>query len=203
MSDSLSRLSVQVSPSRAYPVRRERTSKTRALIVGAVRELLEEGTFHETSVEDVAARAGVSRATVYQHFGSRLGLVDAMCETFARSPALRALRDTDDVDVFLAQVVEFWATEEKVLVELYGVAAVDPAARALVERQRRDRYGVLRQLVGGLRLRRGLTAEDAFAHFAVLSSFETYLELTRHAGLAKRDVVEALLRSARGVLATA
>ena len=134
-------------------MRRERLSKTRAQIVDAVRELLEAGTFHETSVEDVAARAGVSRATVYQHFGSRLGLVDAMCETFGRNQALRALKDTDDVEDFLARVVEFWASEEKVLVELYGVAAVDPAARDLVERQRRDRYAVARRLVGGMRLR--------------------------------------------------
>ena len=43
----------------------------------AVRELLQEGAFHESTVEQVAARAGVSRATVYQQFGSRVGLVDA------------------------------------------------------------------------------------------------------------------------------
>jgi len=182
-------------------VRRTAPSKARAQIVDAVRELLEAGTFHETSVEDVAARAGVSRATVYQHFGSRLGLVDAMCETFGRNQALRALKDADDVEDFLARVVDFWASEEKVLVALYGVAAVDPAARDLVERQRRDRYGVVRRLVGGMRSRRGPREEDAFVQLAVLSSFETYLELRRHTGLAKRDVVEALLRSARGVLA--
>ena len=192
-----------MSPSRAYPVRRESPSKTRTQIVDAVRGLLEAGTFHEMSVEDVAARAGVSRATVYQHFGSRLGLVDAMCETFGGNQALRALKETDDVEDFLARVVEFWASEEKVLVELYGVAAVDSAARDLVERQRRDRYAVARRLVGGMRLRRGLREEDAFVQLAVLSSFETYLELRRHAGLAKRDVVEALLRSVRGVLAPA
>jgi AcrR family transcriptional regulator len=192
-----------VSPSRAYPGRREIPSKTRAQIVAAVRELLEAGTFHETSVEDVAVRAGVSRATVYQHFGSRLGLVDAMCETFGRNEALRTLKEAVDVEDFLARVVEFWASEEKVLVELYGVAAVDPAARDLVERQRRDRYGVVRRLVAGMRLPRGLREEDAFVQLAMLSSFETYLELRRHTGLAKRDVVEALLRSARGVLATA
>ena len=191
-----------MSPSRAYPVRRERPSKTRTQIVDAVRELLEEGTFHETSVEDVAARAGVSRATVYQHFGSRLGLVDAMCETFGRNPVMRSLKETDDLDEFFDAVVEFWATEEKVLVELYGVTAVDPAAQALVERQRRDRYGALRRLLPALRLHKGVGEAEALAQFAVLSSFETYLELRRHAGLSRRDVVEALRRSARGLLAS-
>ena len=51
-------------------------------ITVAVRELLSEGSFHESTVEEVAARAGVSRATVYQHFRSRLDLVDAICDTF-------------------------------------------------------------------------------------------------------------------------
>jgi AcrR family transcriptional regulator len=190
-----------MSPSRAYPVRRERSAKTREQIVDAVRELLEEGTFHDTSFEDVAVRAGVSRATVYQHFASRLGLVDAMCETFGRNPFLRTLKETDDLHAFLEAVVEFWATEEKVLVELYGVAAVDPAAHALVERQRRDRYGAVRRLLAGLQLRKGVSEPGAFAQLAVLSSFETYLELRRHAGLGKRDVVEALRRSARELLA--
>ena len=98
---------------RAYaPGRRGRSSsRTRERIVAAVRELLEEGTFHETTVEEVAARAGVARATLYQHFGSRLGLVDAMCETFDANPALIRLRTSVDLDAFVADVVTFWAAE--------------------------------------------------------------------------------------------
>src|SRR5919204_6861908 len=118
-----------------YTRRRAPAGTTRDRVMAAVRELLEEGVFHETPVEEVAARAGVSRASLYQHFGSRVGLVDAMCETFAQNPALVALRQTDDVDAWIEDVVEFWASEEQVLVQLYGAAAVDPAAAALVERQ--------------------------------------------------------------------
>lgn len=165
--------------------------------MGAVRGLLEEGTFHETTVEDVAARAGVSRATLYQHFGTRLGLVDAICDTFDANPALIALRQTEDVDRFVEQVVEFWSAEEKILVQLYGAAAVDPAARDLVARQRRDRQNELRRLLKALGRdddRRGLAA------LSLLTSFETYLELRRHAGLAKRGVVATLQYAARRLL---
>lgn len=165
--------------------------------MGAVRGLLEEGTFHETTVEDVAARAGVSRATLYQHFGTRLGLVDAICDTFDANPALIALRQTEDVDGFVEQVVEFWSAEEKILVQLYGAAAVDPAARDLVARQRRDRQNELRRLLKALGRdddRRGLAA------LSLLTSFETYLELRRHAGLAKRGVVATLQYAARRLL---
>jgi AcrR family transcriptional regulator len=79
-----------------------RADATRARIVAAVRDLLTEGSFHESTVEQVATRAGVSRATLYQHFGTRLGLVDAMCETFDANPALMALRDVVDVEEFVA-----------------------------------------------------------------------------------------------------
>jgi AcrR family transcriptional regulator len=171
-----------------YVSRRRPARPTRDRIVGAVRELLEQGAFHETTVEQVAARAGVSRATLYQHFGTRLGLVDAMCETFDANPALVALRDEDDVDRWLERVVDFWASEEKVLVQLYGVAAVDPAARDLVERQRRDRHGELRRLLRA----NNLGDRETFAQLALLTSFETYLELRRAVGLSKRDVVATI-----------
>jgi AcrR family transcriptional regulator len=177
-----------------YTTRRnKRSAASRARILESVRALLEEGTFHETTVEEVAEHAGVSRATLYGHFGSRVGLVDAMCESFDANPALIALRETDDLDLWLERVVEFWAAEERILVELYGAAAVDPAARALVERQTRDRYGELKALLRKL----GRGGPEHLAALGVLTSFETYLELRRRAGRSKRDVVATLQGYAR------
>src|SRR3954464_8133892 len=125
-------------PARAsYRPRRsaDRTAATRARIVSAVRELLAEGSFHECTVEQVADRAGVSRATLYQHFHSRLDLVDAICDTMAVNPALVELRqrvELPDPDAALSETVgdaiRFWASEDAVLSQLYGVVAVDPAA---------------------------------------------------------------------------
>lgn len=180
--------------SEMYVARRnKRSNASRGRVLQAVRDLLEEGSFHETTVEEVADRAGVSRATLYSHFGSRVGLVDAMCEAFDANPALIALRETDNVDLWLERVVDFWSAEEKILVQLYGAAAVDPAARALVERQTRDRYAELKVLL------RKLGREDpaVFGAFAVLTSFETYYELRRRGGRSKRQVVAALKQYAQ------
>jgi AcrR family transcriptional regulator len=174
-----------------------RTSASREQILAAVRSLLEEGVFHETTVEEVAQRAHVSRATLYGHFGSRLGLVDAMCESFDANPALVALRETADVDVWLERVVDFWSSEEKVLTQLYGAAAVDPAARNLVGRQTRDRHSELKALLRAL----GRDDRDALAALAVLTSFESYLELRRRLGNSKRQVVATLQQQARALLA--
>jgi AcrR family transcriptional regulator len=174
----------------AKPNRRSAGSRRRVL--GAVRELLEEGVFHETRVEEVAERAGVSRATLYQHFGSRLGLIDAICESFADRGELRAVMAAETLDELVARVVDFWAAEEKILVQLYGAVAVDPAARAFAERQRRDRYRELRRVLGGAQAR-------AFPTLAMLTSFDTYLELRRHAGLPKRDLVSTLQTAANAL----
>ena len=162
-------------------------------------------------MEEVADRAGVARATLYQHFGSRLGLVDAVCETIAESPELRAAKTAaglGDSDVALGDLVtnsvRFWAAHERLLEPLYGVAAVDPAAARLVERQRRDRTSVLAGLAKRLhrerRLPAGVGEQRALALLLVVTSFETYLELRRHAGLAEREVVRALHGWARSEL---
>ncbi|HZP73016.1 MAG TPA: helix-turn-helix domain-containing protein [Gaiellaceae bacterium] len=174
-----------------YVARRSaRSSASQARILEAVRSLLEEGTFHETTVEEVAARAGVSRATLYQHFGSRLGLLGGICDAMDANPVLAAVRRTSDLEELVAAVVEFWASEERLLAQLYHAAAIDPAAQDFVERQRRDRYGELRRVLGEW-------GGERFAALAVATSFESYLELRRGAGLSKEAVVRTLQGLAR------
>jgi AcrR family transcriptional regulator len=175
-----------------YPTKRKASARTRERIVGAVRELLAEGAFHESTVEEVATRAGVARATLYTHFRSRLDLVDALCDTFAETSELAAAKESRTVAEVIARSVDFWAAEEQTLAPLYGAAAVDPAAGELVERQRRDRQNELRRI---LRLE-GRADRETFALISLLTSFETYLELRRHARLPKRRVVETLQEAA-------
>ena len=172
----------------------------------AVRQLLAEGRFHESSVEQVAERAGISRATLYQHFRSRIELVDAMCETFDASPALLAVRDAvmlDDahaaLDETLANTIAFWSSEDPILEQLYGVAAIDQAARDLVDRQRRDRRSEMTRLARRLKqagvLRRGVGEASALTMLMLLSSYESYREL-REAGLSAREVTTTVRETA-------
>jgi AcrR family transcriptional regulator len=179
-----------------------RAAATRERIKTAVRELLAEGTFHTSAVEHVADRAGISRATLYQHFGSRLELVDAICETFDENPALLDLRQIVELpdaaaalDKTIANSIRFWSSEDPVLRQLYGVVAIDPAAQALVDRQRSDRRSELERLVRNLRrsgrLREGATEQRALALLLVLTSFETFREL-QAAGLTDRQATTFL-----------
>jgi AcrR family transcriptional regulator len=197
---------------RAYRARTrpKRSEETRERIKTAVRDLLAEGRFHDSTVEEVADRAGVARATLYQHFRSRLELVDAICETFSENPALRRLRETvdlPDADEALAGVIadsiRFWSSEDPILRQLYGVAAVDPAAQDLVDRQRTDRRSELERLVRNLsragRLHEGTSERRALSLLLVLTSYDTFREL-REAGLTDRQLTTTLQQSARELI---
>jgi AcrR family transcriptional regulator len=198
--------------SRAYRsrARPRRSDETRERITAAVRELLAEGAFHESTVEQVAERAKVSRATLYQHFRSRVDLVDAICETFDRNPALLALRETvesADPDAALADTIagatRFWSSEDAVLRHLYGIVSIDPAAQSLVDRQRADRRGELERLARNLarsgRLRKGTSERRALNLLLVLTSYETFREL-RETGLTDRQLTNTLQQAARDLL---
>lgn len=200
-------------PARSYRGNRPtaRSGETRAKITAAVAELLAEGTFHESTVEQVAERAGVSRATLYQHFRSRLELVDAICERFDATPALRTIRasvENPDPDLAItatiANAVLFWATEDPILSQLYGVAAIDTAAKDFVVRQRRDRRGEMTRLARNLEaagwLAPAITAELALPLLMVLTSYETFCEL-RLAGASDAQLIATLQDSARRLLA--
>jgi AcrR family transcriptional regulator len=183
---------------------------TRERIVTAVRELLREERFHESTVEQVAERAGVSRATVYQHFRSRIDLVDAICETFDANPALIELRRTimlPDPETALVRTIalamRFWESEDAILSGLYGVVAIDPAARDLVGRQRADRRSEMRRLALRLHttgtLRPGISTARAQDALGVLTSYETYREL-REAGRSAKRLTAELETMARALL---
>jgi AcrR family transcriptional regulator len=178
--------------------------------VDAVHELLEEGRFPDMSVEEIADHAGVSRATLYQHFRSRLELVDALCDTLGTDPALVTIREAiglPGVDEALDRTIElsvrFWSSERAMLEQLYGAAVVDPAAGTLVRRQRDDRRGEMARLAGRLeaagRVRAGVDAARAHAILLVLTSFEMFLELHRESP-AEADVAALLTAAAHDLL---
>jgi AcrR family transcriptional regulator len=79
-------------------------SKHRAIVDAATREFLRRG-FTETSVDAVAAEAGVAKQTVYNHFGDKAALFRAVIRaTLERVGAAdestmpRALAGSDDIE---------------------------------------------------------------------------------------------------------
>jgi AcrR family transcriptional regulator len=58
-----------------------RVRRTRQLLQQAFRELLAEKRFQAISVQDIAERATVNRATFYAHFDDKFALVDSLIRT--------------------------------------------------------------------------------------------------------------------------
>ncbi len=65
-------LSEQLSPEKIDP----RVKRTRSLLESAFMELIQEKGFQAVTVQDIAERAGVNRATFYAHFADKYALLD-------------------------------------------------------------------------------------------------------------------------------
>src|SRR6185437_1256338 len=59
-------------------VRDPRIRRTRQLLQGALRELMQTRNFDEISVQDITDAATVNRATFYDHYADKFALLDAM-----------------------------------------------------------------------------------------------------------------------------
>lgn len=176
---------------------------TRRRVLDAARTMLRDGRFQAASMEEIAAEAGLSRAGLYLHFRSRASLIDAICEALDDSPQLRELHELvgsgdprEALDRILEVSCRFWAADEAMFRQLYTSAAIDDAARDFVERQRQDRATGLdilaQRLLRAGQLRDGLPEKLAHAHLLLLTSFPTYVELRRNAGLEHEEVVRFL-----------
>jgi AcrR family transcriptional regulator len=63
----------------------------RAAILDAALEAFSEGGYHETSLDVVAERAGISKALIYEHFASKRELHQALLETYVAELLERVL----------------------------------------------------------------------------------------------------------------
>ena len=136
-------------------VRAEAAAEKRDRVVEAAAGLLREDTsITGFSLDAVAKAAGVTRLTVYNQFGSRRGLLEAVFDGIARQGGLIRIADAmalPDPQAALDRLVEifcdFWDRDPAVG-RLHEAMAIDPEfAQALTERNERRRTA-LEVLVG-------------------------------------------------------
>ena len=192
-----------------FPSRRP-VDGTRARILKAARALLVARGGGAFSIEAVARRARVTRVTVYQRFGSRSKLLEALFDDLARRGGMWDLADAfrqPDPQAALARFVttfaRFWTAHRPIHRRLLGLAALDQGLeRTLRARQEWRRQG-LRVMMGRLRERPGpaaaATDETIDALFA-LTGFETF-DLLAGPTRTPAQVAPIVLRIARAVLA--
>jgi AcrR family transcriptional regulator len=185
------------------------TSITRDRVMEAAEELILSGTFAQATVTELADRAGVSRATVFSRFGSKLGVLEALAVRCAGGPQMRAIREAvaleDPAEAVRAIVVasaEHWERQGHILLTLKAVAELEPGAMEMIDDQRRDQRDSMERLARGLeregRLRE-LTRPQAAAALHMITSVESFMELRRNAGLSLAAVKRVLGEMAEGL----
>ena len=170
----------------------------RRRILDAARELLSEYTRYTAfTVDAVAKRADVARATIYYQFGSKTGLLEALCDSLAERGGMSELAraftapDPDQaLRLLVAAFATFWNSDRPVMRRLRALAALDPDVAAVLAARDERRRTALRTL-----LDRRVDVPDrahALRVAHMLTSFETYDALLS-SGQSQGDAVSTVV----------
>jgi AcrR family transcriptional regulator len=197
--------------------RAEKTRLTRRRIVAAAADLFLDQGYGATTLDQVAARAGVAVQTVYFHFGNKATLLkealdiaavgDDESVTLLNRPWLQEVTAEPDP----VRVIELWTVGSRdilkrvapLLAVIRGTVGTDPDLAAqwkVNEDQRRTAYRMLADLLDSRdALRRELTVEDAADLAFLIASAENYVVATGTLGWAperwRRTTASLLVRA--------
>jgi AcrR family transcriptional regulator len=177
-------------PKRSYvsSARASAAAATRERIIAAGARLLrEDASIANFSLDVVAKAAGVTRLTVYNQFGSRRGLLEAVFDDIAHQGGLFELAEVmtmADPRAALDRVIEIFCTfwgRDPAIGGLNQAIATDPEfGEALIERNERRRElltALLSRIVGKPAAKRAM--RDTVDLIFVLTSYPTFAALSR------------------------
>jgi len=196
-------------PRRAYvsSVRTAAAAEKRDRVLEAAAKLLrEDASIARFSLDGVAKAAGVTRLTVYNQFGSRRGLLEAVFDEIAREGGLHRIADAmamADPREALDRLVEIFCTfwnRDSAVGRLHDAMATDPEfADAVLERNERRRKGftALVERVAGKTVSRKARA-DAIDTIFALTSYAMFAML--RPGRSAEDVCRLIHLACRAAL---
>ncbi len=162
--------------------RQAATELTRARILNAARALLmsSDGYSH-FSIDAIARQADVARMTVYHQFGSKIGLLEGLCDSLAASggmeqlaTAFRQAEPLDSLREYLLIFSHFWDVDRLVMRRLRALAALDPDFEHVIRTRDEWRRRGVRTIAERLVLSPGEALDKTVDILLTLSSFETF-----------------------------
>lgn len=167
----------------------QNVAEARRGIIQAARDLFVERGFHHTSVDDIAAKAGVSRATCYYQFKSKNGLLDAVIaaaqeqapvtlRSRVRHPATLP-RSRDNLWGLIGDICLIWEQDRLLFRKVMALGEVDPEVHEVIEGREEQRSLAIEAISHRLiaRYQRRATVEALWA----LTSFQVFDSIRRHA----------------------
>ena len=198
--------------------RRDRAAATRLRIVTTAQDLFVERGYAATTMDEIAARAGVAVQTVYYTFRTKGLLLREVVEHAGAGrpdappvtdrPWMHEALSDESGDRALAVAVEhgvdIYVRAAPLWRSLHAAAASDPEVDAYTQAMAANRRAGMGGLVARLDslgyLREGLTADRATDLVVALFSHETFLALTRDAQWTIEDFKAWLYSTLRGQL---
>ena len=184
--------------SRSYRLGRRQAAvdRTRTAILAAARDLLTSGE-PALSAAAVAQRAGVSRITVYNRFGSKAGLLRELAEATrgerVRPPDQQAEDPRDRLKQRILVSCSMWSADPALYRRLDAVGHLEKTAlssdRTLAE-----------QLAAADQLRPGCSLTEAEDVIGALTSFEMFDRLHKDGRRSTAAVTDILMRLAATLL---
>ena len=158
------------------------TEMTRTRIISATRELLMESSgYARFSIDAVARQADVARMTVYHQFGSKIGLLEALCDSLAANGGMQqmatAFKQSEPLDAlkeYLLVFSRFWDADRLVMRRLRALAALDPDFEQVIRTRDEWRRRGVRVLAERICSSNDEALEKAVDILFTLSSFETF-----------------------------
>jgi len=193
--------------------RAEKTAATRARILEAVRALLNQGDFHDASMEALAARAGVTRVTLYRTFGSKRALLEGLAWELlaqARLDLVDAAHAHSDVRTAVRQMLRancrMFARLAEAMPLALERARFDADMRAIIDatyhgRRHRAMEALAARVVNEGAATPGWTKKRIADALLVLSSHESFQTLVENRGYSADKAADFLFRLARAFLA--
>jgi AcrR family transcriptional regulator len=194
--------------------RAAKTAATRGRILAAARDLVREGSFYAASMEQLAARAGVTRVTLYRTFGSRQAVVEGLFWEMlaaARLDRIDAAHQLPDVRQAVQGVLHAYAEMFDTLGEsmplALELARSDANMRSIMDvtYQGGRRPDAMARLAGRI-VKEGVAADgwtrkQIADSLMVLSSYEAYETLTHLRGYSSTKAADFLVKMASVFLA--
>jgi AcrR family transcriptional regulator len=197
---------------RPYTAARRRTTPESVnRVLDAAERLIRDDAFHTATMDELAAAAGVSRATVFNRFGSKLGVLQTLFASAMEGPQMDAIREALEIEdpvaaleAAIAASCAIWDREGYIHEQLQAIVVLEPDASVLIDEQKQEQRTALlalaRRLSKAGRLRPGLGEARAAATLHMLTSLETFLWLRREYGLSLRQTRDTITALARTVL---
>ncbi len=184
--------------------RLESAATTRQRILDAATELMTASGFHPAAIDEIATRAGTTRPTVYRHFGSKVGLFEAVAWNVLSTAGIARLDEARQLTDPVIALREFLRENCRMFAAMGSSlsAALDAARHEhdIVQILDVTYYGrrieSLQHLAGRLvdagHVSPSWTSEQVVDALVVLTNVETFESLNRHRARSWQEIADRL-----------